>query len=345
MRRLVILPLLALALASGAQASTLVLPFQTVGVDDETATVAAGLLREDLQALGVVVAPIPADFLVPAGADEAAAAAAAAQTAGADRVVYGSLSRLGEKIICRMHATRVGEAAPFFNDQVNAMTVEDLDIVMKRIAEAIALERATVGNPTIDTVTQEEARRPRTVASRRGFGMRAGFMKPVGDSYGGVDRLASIRIAYKYETPDYLVETTTLTGLAWGGDGGGDGYEEEPGADAIDWTILDLFGARVYGVKDRATYIGGGLGIHSIKLERTVNCHTETGPDWEYVDCDYEEDSMTTLTADAGLGMIFLRTHDFQVIVDLRYHVTFGSFENAGGNGAHGILLSFGTAR
>ncbi len=43
--------------------------------------------------------------------------------------------------------------------------------------------------------------------------------------------------------------------------------------------------------------------------------------------------------------MLFLRTRDFQVAIDLRYHVTFEGFDGAGGNGAHGIALTFGTTR
>ncbi len=254
MRRLSILPLLALLLATGAGASTLVLPFQRLGLDDATATVAASVLREDLQARGVAIVPASATTALPMGTEDPVAAAEAARAAGADRVVYGSLSRLGEKIICRVHALKVGETTPFFNDQLNSMTVEDLDVIMRRFAEAIAAEQPTVGGPSIDTVTREEARKPRTQASRRGIGMRAGFLWPLGDSYGGAKRLTSIRFAYKYETRDYLIETTTLTGLAWGGS---DARDE---GKAIDWTILDLYGAKIFGIKDRATYTRGRTG-------------------------------------------------------------------------------------
>jgi TolB-like protein len=337
MRRLSILPLFALLLATGARASTLVLPFQTIGLDDATATVAAGVLREDLQARGVLIVPTSVTVALPMGTEDPAAASEAARAAGADRVVYGSLSRLGEKIICRVHALKVGETTPFFNDQLNSMTVEDLDVIMRRFAEAIAAEQPTVGGPSIDTVTREETRKPRTQASRRGIGMRAGFLWPMGDSYGGAERLTSIRFAYKYETHDYLIETTTLTGLAWGGS------EARSEGKAIDWTILDLYGAKIYGIKDRATYAGGGLGVHSVRVERNDQCYRD--PYYGYEWCETREDSQTTLTADAGVGMLFLRTHDFQVALDLRYHVTFSGFGGAGGNGAHGIALSFGTTR
>jgi hypothetical protein len=343
MRRLPIIPLLALLLAPAAWASTLVLPFQTVGVDEETATVAAALLREDLQALGVSIVPASSSSALLSGTEDPVAAADAARGAGADRVVYGTLSRLGGKIICRVHALKVGENAPFFNDQLNSLTIEDLDVVMQRFAEAIATERPTVGEPSVDTVTREETRKPRTQASRRGIGMRAGFLWPAGDSYGGVERMTSIRIPYKYETRDYLLETTMLTGLAWGGKDATGDYWGVSENHAIDWTILDLYGAKIFGRSNRATYVGAGLGIHSARVERRVECSYPGYPN----DRCYEsrEEAQTTLTADGGVGLLLLRTYDFQIVIDLRYHVTFSNYDRVGGKGAHGIALSFGTAR
>lgn len=334
MRRYPFLPVLALLVTSASWASTLVAPLQPVGLDEQTALVSTGLLRDGLSARGVQIVAFPPDAVPPSMTADAAAISALGQSAGADTVVYGSLSKLGSKIICAIHAHKVGQPASFFNDQLNSMTIEDLDVVMRRFAEAIAAGESRVGAPSIDTITQAETYEPRTHASRRGFGMRAGFLFPAGDSYGNADRLVSIRMPFKYETHDAMIETTMLTGLAWGGENNRkEGW-------AIDWTILDLYGARIYGVKDRATYLGGGLGVHAIRVERGENIYCYDYP------CDWGNDqALTTLTADLGAGMIFLRTRDFQVIVDLRYHVTFSSFDEVGDKGAHGLALTFGTTR
>jgi hypothetical protein len=334
MRRLSFLPLVALLVTSSSWASTLVLPLQPVGLDEQTALVTTSLLRDDLSARGVQIVALPADAVPPAANAGPAEFSALARSAGADTVVYGSLSKLGWKIICAVRAQKVGEPTPFFNVPVNSMSIEDLDIVMKRIAEAIATGKSRVGGPSIDTITQEESYEPRTHASRRGFGMRAGFLFPSGESYGNADRLVSIRLPFKYETHDAMIETTMLTGLAWGGEHSGNkGW-------AVDWTILDLYGARIYGVNDRATYFGGGLGVHAIRVEQGDDIYC-----FEYSCDSSREQALTTLTADAGFGMIFMRTRDFQVMVDLRYHVTFSRFDEVNDKGAHGLALTFGTTR
>lgn len=40
-----------------------------------------------------------------------------------------------------------------------------------------------------------------------------------------------------------------------------------------------------------------------------------------------------------------LRTFDYTIVVDVRYHYVFSDFDVVGRRGAHGISISFGTAR
>jgi hypothetical protein len=53
----------------------------------------------------------------------------------------------------------------------------------------------------------------------------------------------------------------------------------------------------------------------------------------------------TTLTADIGLGLLALRTYDFAVVAELRYHIVFADFDRLGGDGAHGVSIAFGIGR
>ena len=317
--------------AASATAQTLVLPLRTIGVSDTTASVVGDLLQGELEKHGTTIVPasrLAADFPRDASAcDDVACAAEAASRYGASRVVYGSLSRLGDKIIFRAHALRTGDTAPYYADQIAATTEDDLDTVVRRVANNIVLGRPNADRATIENVTAQETLEPRRRAARSAIGLRAGFLFPVNNSYGGNDHLTNLRLAIKYETRDYLIETTPVLGFTWGGG-------------TLEWTALDVFGARVLSRGDVAPYIGAGLGVHGVRVEKRTRVYSgygfyETGP----------SQSETTLTADVGLGALMLRTYDFQIVLDLRYHYVFADFDQLGGRGAHGIALTFGTTR
>jgi hypothetical protein len=152
------------------------------------------------------------------------------------------------------------------------------------------------------------------------------MMWPSGDSYGGANRLTDLHIAWGFEGRNFMVETTTLMGLRWG-----DG--------SIDWTLLDLFVARMFGLGDVSTYAGGGLGIHALRIEHRA--HSQY-PDYEYYSQD--SDAATALTADVGVGVVLLRTYSFRIVADARYHHVFEDFPEAGGKGANGLVVTFGTS-
>jgi hypothetical protein len=311
--------------------STLVLPLRTIGVSDTTAAVVTELLRGELEARGVAVLPaIQASPGTSATAcDEADCAAALAADRGATSVVYGSLSQLGEKVVVRTRALRVGESTPWFLDQVSALYEEDLDTVTRRVADGIAAGRPNSEQATVETVRLDETLEPRRRATRSGVGVRAGFLFPVDGSYGGLDRLTSLRFNYKYETPTLLIDSTSLLGLAWA-------------EGTLDWTILDIFAARIFGLGDLAPYLGVGVGVHSVQVE--LRRRVDTGYGYVYDDV-YAEQSETTLSADLGIGLLALRTYDFMLVLDVRFHHVFSDFVEAGGNGASGIAVTFGTSR
>jgi hypothetical protein len=314
------------------QAGTLLLPLRTVGVSDTTATVARDILAGELESRGLSMlgrGSVPALPSGPRACDEVDCALSLARERQAAQVIFGSLSRLGEKVIVRVRALRVGDTAPYYTDQLSALTEEDLDTIMQRIAEGIAEGRANSARATVESVTRAETETPRRRAGRSGVGLRAGFIFPDGDSYGG-DRLTSLRLVYKFEGRGFLIESTALLGLAWR-----DG--------SIEWTPVDIFAGRIFGKGDLSGYLGGGLGMCSLHLEREVGC-PECVPGTQCACTHTVSEAATTLSADLGGGLLAFRTYGYQIVVDLRYHYVFEEFDKIGGHGAHGIALSFGTS-
>ncbi len=333
--RSIALPVLLAILSTTASAAkdspALLLPLRAIGVSDTTVFVVGDLLQGELESAGIdVMSTNGLGAELPFGenaCDDAECAAALAADHGAAQVVYGSLSRLGEKIILRIRALRTGETDPYYADQITAIAEEDLDAVVRRAADGIATGATSSDRATVDTVTLEETIEPRRRASRSGLGIRAGGLFPASDSYGGVDRLTSLRLVIKHEAGNLMIESTPLLGFSW---------RDE----TVEWTIFDLFAARIFGTGDFSPYLGGGLGIHSLSIEKQVPV---TYDGFTYVNT--ETSSETTLTADVGVGLLALRTYDFSIAVDLRYHYVFADFDAIGDDGAHGLSVTFGIGR
>lgn len=316
----------------------LVLPFRSVGVSAATAHVSRELLIGSLTDLGLeVVGGDSAGASLPQGADacsDPACAAALGRERGAARVVYGSLSQLGGKIIARLSVVRVDEAAPYYRDQLTSTSEEDLDRVMRRFAEGIASGRPNSDRASVESVTRAETLEPPRRATRRGAGIRAGFLFPTGNSFGGADRLTSLHAVYRHELGDLQIETSTLLGLSWG-----DGN--------VDWTLLDVSASRLFGTQDITTYLGAGLGVHSVTVERReLVTYTYPGvPPYTYTYVQSHQQTETAPTIDLIAGLLALRTYDMSLNLEVRFHYVFANFDEVGGDGANGVRVTFGTSR
>jgi hypothetical protein len=324
-----LLELAAVGVLASDTSPTLVLPLRTIGVTQTTADVVRDLLAGEIENRGAPVMPanqLDADIAKGESAcDDNECAAQAAAKYEAPRVVYGSLSRLGEKFIFRVRALRIDQDTPYYADQITSATEEDLDTVVRRAADGIVEGRSNAKSATIRTVTAQETFEPRRRAGRSSAGPRAGVILPIDQSYGGADRLTSLRLAFKYETNDSFIETTPMLGIAWRGE-------------ILDWTLFDLFAARILGVGDLAPYIGGGLGLHSVRMNQRA-----AGWNAPYYYGSYQ--TTTAFTGDVGLGLLLMRTFDYSIMLDVRYHYALsGDLYALGGRRAQGISLTFGTA-
>ena len=301
-----------------------------------TSRVFASLIAGELENQHVPVVPasaLPADLPTGESAcDESACAVQAARAVAAERVVYGTLTRLGSKVLVRVRAQGVDATEPDYSDQLTATTEDDLDSVARRIALTLSGGDPNAQRATLGSITEQETRTPRRRLARAGMGLHGLVLFPMANSYTGGSQLAGFRFTTRYETPaGVFVESTPLLGIVWG-------------AGNVEWTILDVAAGRTLGEGDFAPYFLGGLGLHTVHLQRSIP-YTSVSPYGTYA---YEQtftQNATTLAADIGAGWMMLRTYDFSLLADLRYHVVFGSFDRVGGKGAHGLSVSFGTAR
>ena len=321
------------SVAANTPSLTLVLPLRSTSVSDTTLTVCRQLLIGSLQDMGVPVRDaVDEDATLPSGAAACADPACASQLGAehhASQVVYGTISRLGTKIIARIDVIRDGETAPYYRDQLVATTQEDLDRVMRRFAEGIAAGRPNSDRASVESVTNVETITPLRRATRTGFGLRAGFLFPTAGSFGGADRLTSLRGVYKYELRDFQIETTTLGGFAWG-------------QGSFDWTMLDVGVTRLFTTNDVTPFVGASLGLHSVTVQERHPSLTYS-PYYSYY--SPRQESKTAPTFDVYAGILMMRTYDFQTVLEVRFHLVLDEFREVNGKGANGVMVSFGTSR
>jgi hypothetical protein len=324
------------AAAGDPGGGVVVLPFRTIGLSDTTAVVTHDLLEGSLGDLHVPLIHMEGDVEnLPSGAEACADADCAASIAhewGAERVVYGTLSRLGGKIIARLNVLVVGEPEPYYRDQLTAVSEDDLDTVMRRFAEGIAAGRPNSDRATVESVTQTETQTPARRATRSGMGFRAGFLFPTNDSFGGASRLTNLQGIYRYELKDFVIESSTMLGFTWG-------------EGQFDWTILDLGVNRLFSTGDFSPFLGAAVGVHSVTVKRTLAPVTVDYGYGSYTYYPGAQQTETVPTLDLVAGVLGLRTYDFTLIAELRYHIAFENFDKAGGGGAQGIMLRVGTSR
>ena len=312
---LTLLTLVSVCFGAGPYA---VLSLTPVGVDSVTARVASGLLLSEMRAQGLSVM----DKRELGATESPLQAANRLQGSGAEFAVYGTLSKLGAKLLVEVNVVKVATAEVAFTDRLDSETTEDLDIVIRRLARGIATGQKAGATATVENITATETRTPRRRASFSSMGMRAGYMWPTGSSWGGVSKMIVIDFVYRYETNKWELEVIPLLGFRGSGD-------EDNGNGAFDWTIFDFSFHYFLTPTDVSPYVGGGLGFHSVHASETHN-HSSIS------------DDATAFAINAGGGFMFFRTYDFRLTADLRYQYVAHTFKGLENDQTQSIMFTIG---
>lgn len=302
-----------------AEPKVAVFGFQGIGVDSITAVVATSVFRSEIAATGKFAVASTDEVIQALGADRVVTmvseAQDAARTMGGAKAVIGSLSRLGTQTIGKVQLIDAASGVEF-EDQLATTSQEELDIVLRRLARAVATKEKAAANVELGEVTEKEGKE----ATRRQafFGGVVGFGSfiPIA-SLGGSDMLMTYAGAALYETPDFFAELRYSASV----DMSNDNYS---GASFMPITI-GVF--KTASRADFTPYYGGalGIGMYSYYKNGTGNYG------------DYK--SGPGFVISPGAGYMLFHTYDFHVMADLRYYLLFG------GDGVHhGPALSINLA-
>ena len=274
-----------------AKDKIVVLPLRSIGVEETSTQTAYMLLRQEIGKLGkheLVSDALVRETVDPTPCADVACAADIGRELNAAEVVFGSLNKLGEKIIVQYTLVDVATRKASLTDNITAMSVEDLETVMKRIAKSIAKRQPVAKTAEVGAITEKEALEPRGRRTRRGFGTRFGYLFPT-NGYNGDDQVFAIDFLTMYEAKDFMVNG--LLGIRKG-------------------IALNIGATYLTTRTDFCPYVGGGLGFHWVLHDGSE---------------DKRSDGFEAILSG---GLIAFRTYNFRILLNLDYCISFNEYND-----------------
>ena len=280
-----------------------VLHLKPVGVSYATTETVASLLVSDLTNYGhTVLNPDAMDAAVGDVLEcyENECAAEAGAQAAVERVIYGSVSTLGEKYIVQVSVVNVMTKEILWAGSLAAKTAEDLDTVVKRLAKSISEGKKAEETVEVGLVIEEEEKEPLRRRVYHTTGFKAGMILPMG-GYADAGLMYQVGAQYWYEMPNFAIEAAVYYAHT-----SSLGFDlEGTASEAVAPEISVLY---MLSKGDISPYIGGGFGLGLIWLtpEEEWDLGAGIGPAFN-----------------AGGGLVLFRTYDIRITIDARYRVNF----------------------
>jgi len=211
----------------------------------------------------------------------------------AAQVFSCKLSALGEKIIVQYFLLNLPGGNEIINDQTTSLTIEDLEIVMKRIAKSIAEHESLSKGARVGNIMLRESNKMLKRSSNKNIGLSFGYLYPQ-RGYDNSDRSFALDLRIEYELETYAV------GMLLGARKG---------------FAMNIYSSYFLTKTDFCPFVGGAFGFHWVSHDI---------PYW-YNGNDKNEDGFE-FTARTGIRAF--RTYNFQVLLNLEYILTMNDFND-----------------
>jgi TolB-like protein len=297
-----------------AQERLAVLPLKGISVEGSTLETVRMLLLSDIRQLQKYDV-VPESEILPLLGDgscsETACAVAIAKQVQASKVVFGSLNRLGEKIIFHFELVDVASGATLLSDDMNALRVEELDQVTKRVAASIVWQTPVERTAEIGLVTEQETLEPNRRKANASWGIAFGYLYPEN----GYDEEQDVFVwdfRSFYEMKNFALDA--LLGVRKG-------------------FALNVGFLYVPSPKDFSPFVGAGVGFHAVSHDIIYDYDYEYHYDYQ---TEEPNDGFEILVKG---GLLAFRTYDFRVVATLEYSLAFNDFDD------RAVVLTIGVMR
>ncbi len=278
----------------------LIIPFNSLGIDEVSITTAQNLFKFDLYKY--------CSWEVEESDQTCAKEKCAVELgkeANAQKSFLCNMSMLGEKIIIQFILIDVASSKKILSETTSALSIEDLENVMNRIALSVAREEPLNQTAEVGTITEKE----QLPELRRGAERMAGF---------------SFGYLFPQQGYDDFDKSFTFDFRA--------GFEMEQTAIGMLLAIRKGFAANIYGdylfsKNDICPYLGGAFGFHWVSHNNISQIVYNVSDNGYYNSRNKQSDGFE-LTINTGLRLF--RTYDFQLLLNLDYIFTFNDYNDRG---------------
>ncbi len=283
----------------------LILPFDANGIDQVYVQTSQSILRVEIgkyNKVEVVSEARTEESLNGLDCFTTDCAVEIGKQAGADQVAGCRLAALGDKIMVQYFLMDAASGKLLLMDQISAVSLEDLEPVMKRVASNIVEVKLSENNVQVGTIVQEETTEPLRRSSRKNIGLSFGYLFPQ-DGYDNDQKSFTINLHLDYEMEELAV------GMLFG---------------IRDGFAMNVYGDYLFSKTDICPYLGGAFGFHWIT--HTQNNYIAVTQPGSGVDYSSKASDGFELTFNTGLRV--LHTYNFQILLNLEYIMTFNDYND-----------------
>lgn len=319
---MIFLILLSLTAIVGAQEQTIVFDFDAIGIDEQTNAAATQILRNELEATGKFTvipkremeAKLTEQGITDFSCHEIDCASNYGFTVGAEKVILGSLTKLGEGYTVEVRLVDVIKKEVVFTDRFSATSLDDLRLTLGKLAKALAAQEKIESETTRFAITEEETKEPRRKKAYVTGGVSLGGSFPTGDSYSDVGFLFAMGIPIRIEAGRYVLDNTVGFSVASIDADSSIGEVDRKALIVLTWDM----GLRYIFKReaDFSPFVGGGLGVYFIQESRIEEDRYGNNKN-TYIRGDQ------ALALHAVAGVYAFQSYNVHVSFELKYSVAF----------------------
>ncbi|MBZ0178185.1 MAG: hypothetical protein K8F36_02755 [Melioribacteraceae bacterium] len=282
----------------------IILPFESEVIDKSTLITAEFLLRQEIRNKSKMVKLFSAGETTETIEKLSCPGDECLKKIGtdlnADEIVKTIIMSLGEKLIVHFEIYNVDDEKIVFSDRVTTESVEELDVVMTRIAASIVEEKSIRAVADIGNIVEDESKEDFRRSGSMFWGLSFGYFYPLSN--------------FPNDDPSFTMDAKF----------GADVDNLEYGVQffAREGFGVNIFSSILASTKDFAPYLGLGLGFHWLKDQSSFTYIQE------FNDHRYVEKKGDGFEAIINGGFRLFNTYKFRLTVNLAFSHTFNEMDN-----------------
>jgi len=293
---LCVLSVYTISAQDSTQSKIVIMPFTDNGMDSVYTQTAESIFRVECNKLSEMNVVSREKTLQQIGNENYSGYNYAVKTGnklGANQVFGCNFAPLGEKIIVQYFLLELPEGKQLIIDQTTSLSIEDLEMVMKRIAKSIAEFKPLSQGAQVGNIMEKEAKKMLKRSTNKNIGLSFGYLYPQ-NGYDNADKSFTLDLRIEYELEDYAV------GMLLGARKG---------------FAMNIYTSYLFTKTDICPFVGGAFGFHWVS--HRVN--------FEYIENEKNEDGFEFTVR---TGMRVFRTYNFQILLNLEYINTFNDYND-----------------